>query len=166
MKAYRAELERDGRFWRIRVPDVERSTQARSLSEAEAMVRDLIAIMEEVPTDSFDVDMKIILPEDVQLELEQSAALREQAKQAQAEAARLVRDAAQRLRSQGLSLRDIGQALGVTFQRAKQLVDESDRYVPRADFAGTPRAPAIGLTAFRADQDAAPDHYATTPDDR
>jgi hypothetical protein len=41
------------------------------------------------------------------------------------EAARLARDAAHRLRTLGLSFRDIGQALGVTFQRAKQLVDEA-----------------------------------------
>lgn len=127
MKTYRAEIERDGRFWRVRVPDIDRSTQARSLSEAEAMVRDLIAIMTDVPQGSFEVDMKIILPEDVQLELDQSMALREQARQSQAEAARLARDAAHRLHTLGLSLRDIGQALGVTFQRAKQLVDEAAR---------------------------------------
>jgi len=125
VKTYRAELERDGRCWRIRVPDVDRSTQARSLSEAEAMIRDLIAIMEEVPPASFAVDMRIMLPEDIRQELQQAVALREEARVAQAEAARLARDAAQRLRSLGLSLRDIGQALGVTFQRAKQLVDEA-----------------------------------------
>lgn len=125
LKTYRAEIERDGRFWRVRVPDIDRSTQARSLSEAEAMVRDLIAIMTDVPQNSFAVDMKIILPEDVQLELEQSQMLREQARQSQAEAARLARDAAHRLHTLGLSLRDIDKALGVTFQRAKQLVDEA-----------------------------------------
>lgn len=125
MTTYRAEVERDGRFWRVRVPDIDRSTQARSLSEAEAMVRDLIAIMTDVPQNSFDVDMRIILPEDVQIELDQSQVLREQAKQSQAEAARLARDAAHRLHTLGLSLRDIGRALGVTFQRAKQLVDEA-----------------------------------------
>jgi hypothetical protein len=125
MTTYRAEVERDGRFWRVRVPDIDRSTQARSLSEAEAMVRDLIAIMTDVPQNSFEVDMRIILPEDVQIELDQSQVLREQAKQSQAEAARLARDAAHRLHDLGLSLRDIGRALGVTFQRAKQLVDEA-----------------------------------------
>jgi hypothetical protein len=125
MTTYRAEAERDGRFWRVRVPDIDRSTQARSLSEAEAMVRDLIAIMTDVPQNSFDVDMRILLPEDVQIELDQSQVLREQAKQSQAEAARLARDAAHRLHTLGLSLRDIGRALGVTFQRAKQLVDEA-----------------------------------------
>jgi hypothetical protein len=65
MTTYHAEVERDGRFWRVRVPDIDRSTQARSLSEAEAMVRDLIAIMTDVPQNSFDVDMSIFLPGDV-----------------------------------------------------------------------------------------------------
>ena len=125
MTTYRAEVERDGRFWSVRVPDIDRSTQARSLSEAEALIRDLIAIMTDVPQNSFDVDLRIILPEDVQIELDESQVLREQAKQSQAEAARLARDAAHRLHTLGLSLRDIGRALGVTFQRAKQLVDEA-----------------------------------------
>lgn len=127
MKTYHAELDRDGRFWHIRVPEVERSTQARSLNEAEAMARDLIALMEDIPPDSFDVEVKIVLPDDVRHELQQSMDLREQAAQAQAEAARLTRDAAQRLREMGFSLRDIGKALGVTFQRAKQLIDEAGR---------------------------------------
>jgi DNA-binding transcriptional regulator LsrR (DeoR family) len=125
MTTYHAEAERDGRFWRVCVPGIDRSTQARSLSEAEAMIRDLIAIMTDVPQNSFDVDLRIILPEDVQIELDESQVLREQAKQSQAEAARLARDAAHRLHTLGLSLRDIGRALGVTFQRAKQLVDEA-----------------------------------------
>lgn len=126
MKSYHANLTRDGRFWSIRVPEVERSTQARNLNEAEAMARDLVAIMEDIPPDSFDIEVKITLPDDVRRELQRSAALREQAAQAQAEAARLARDVAVRLRDElGMSLRDIGKALGVTFQRAKQLLDEA-----------------------------------------
>lgn len=63
MKVYHADLKRDGRFWNIRVPEVERSTQARNLREAEAMGRDLIAIMEDIPPDSFEVEVKVTLPE-------------------------------------------------------------------------------------------------------
>jgi len=126
MKTYRANLTRDGRYWNVRVPEVKRSTQARNLAEAEAMARDLIAIMEDVPPDSFAVEVKIVLPNDVRRELERSADLREQAAKAQAEAARLAREVAVRLRDElGMSLRDIGRALGVTFQRAKQLLDEA-----------------------------------------
>jgi len=126
VKTYRANLTRDGRYWNVRVPEVERSTQARNLAEAEAMARDLIAIMDDVPPDTFAVEVKIVLPDDVRRELQRSAELREQAAKAQAEAARLARDVAVRLRDElGMSLRDIGRSLGVTFQRAKQLLDEA-----------------------------------------
>jgi len=125
LKIYRIDVERDGRYWRIRVPDVERSTQARHLREVELMARDLIAIMEDTSPDSFELDVHIELPEDVRQELARSAELREQAANAQAEAARLSRDAARRLYDRGLPLRDIGKVLGVSFQRAKQLVDQA-----------------------------------------
>jgi hypothetical protein len=132
VKTYHVNVDRDGQFWRIYVPEVERSTQARNLREAETMARDLIAIMDEIPADSFKLDVDVELPEDIRHELEQSAVLREQAAHAQAEAARLARQAAQHMHEQmGLSLRDIGRTLGVTFQRAKQLVDEGQ--VPDED---------------------------------
>jgi hypothetical protein len=121
---YRADVSRDGKFWHIRVPEISRSTQARHLREAEEMTRDLIAIMKDVPAGSFDVDLRIMLPDDVRDDLERSEALRAEAARAQGEAARLSRHAARLLRDQGLPLRDVGQALGVSFQRAKQLIDE------------------------------------------
>lgn len=129
VKTYRVDVERDGRFWYIRVPDVERSTQARTLREVEPMARDLIAIMDEVPADSFGLDVHIKLPRDVARELEESAALREQAARDQSEAARLLRNAACHLHSQGLPLRDVGIALGVSYQRAHQLVEEAKHLV-------------------------------------
>jgi len=127
LSIYHAEVDRDGSVWRIRVPEVRRTTQARTLREVEPMARDLIAIMEDIPADSFDVNVRIKLPEEIQAELERSAALREEAARNQAEAAQLSRLAARHLRDQGLPLRDVGQALGVSFQRAKQLIDEADR---------------------------------------
>jgi DNA-directed RNA polymerase specialized sigma24 family protein len=126
VKTYHANLVRDGQFWNVRVPEVERSTQARTLSEAEAMARDLVAIMEDIPPDSFEVEVKIVLPDDVRREMQRSADLRQQAASKQAEAAQIAREVALRLRDElGMSLRDIGKALGVTFQRAKQLLDEA-----------------------------------------
>jgi hypothetical protein len=73
--------------WRVRVPEVQRTTQARTLREVEPMARDLIAIMEDVPADSFTLNTRVTLPEDVVAELERSAALREEAARAQGEAA-------------------------------------------------------------------------------
>ena len=127
LKTYHADVERDGKVWRVRVPKVQRTTQARNLREVEPMARDLIAIMDDIPADSFNVNVHITLPPDIAAELERSAALREEAARAQAQAAQLSRQAARHLRDHGLPLRDVGQALGVSFQRAKQLIDEADR---------------------------------------
>jgi hypothetical protein len=54
---YHAEVARDGEFWSVRVPEIARTTQARTLAEAEPMARDLIAIMDGIPADSFDLDV-------------------------------------------------------------------------------------------------------------
>jgi hypothetical protein len=59
VKTYSADVERDGRFWRISVSEISRSTQARYLQEIEPMARDLIAVMEDVPSDSFHVEMHV-----------------------------------------------------------------------------------------------------------
>jgi hypothetical protein len=127
LKTYHAEVDRDGKVWRIRVPGVARTTQARTLREVEPMARDLIAIMDDIPADSFDLDVALTLPAEIQAELDRSAELRDEAARSQAQAAQLARRAARRLRDQGLPLQDVGKALGVSFQRAKQLIDEADK---------------------------------------
>ena len=127
VRTYHAEVDRDGKVWRIRVPEVARTTQARTLREIEPMARDLIAIMDNIPADSFGLDVTLTLPADVQAELDRSAELRDQAARSQAQAAQLARRAARRLRDQGLPLQDVGQVLGVSFQRAKQLIDEAGK---------------------------------------
>lgn len=130
MRDYRVEVElgQSGRWWVISVPDVPGAhSQARRLSQAEEVARELISLMTDASPGSFAVHVDVVLPEAVRYDLEKSAALREQAAQAQAEAARLARHAAGLLRSRGLPLRDVGQALGVSFQRAKQLVDEAEK---------------------------------------
>lgn len=90
------------------------------------MARHLIVIMDDVPAESFDLEVTITLPAEIRAELDRSAELREQAARNQAQAAQLARRAAKRLREHGLPLQDVGQALGVSFQRAKQLIDEAD----------------------------------------
>lgn len=123
-----AELGRSGRWWVIAVPDVSGAhTQVRRLAEAEEVARELISLMTNQPADSFSIEVDVLLPEDVRRDLDQSAKLREQAAHTQARAAQLTRHAARLLRERGLPLRDVGQALGVSIQRAKQLVDEAEK---------------------------------------
>jgi DNA-directed RNA polymerase specialized sigma24 family protein len=71
---------------------------------------------------SFDLTIDIALPDEVTTHLKQAEQLREQSRQAQASAAAQLRQAARLLTEQGMSLRDVGAALGVSYQRAHQLV--------------------------------------------
>lgn len=59
---YHAQAVPDGEYWSVRVPRLDRTTQARTLAELEPMTRDLIATMENVPPDSFALTVTIAFP--------------------------------------------------------------------------------------------------------
>ncbi|MGW1678736.1 hypothetical protein [Saccharopolyspora sp. NPDC002376] len=122
MTTYDVHVTRDGKFWMIRVPAVERTTQARKVSEIREMAQDLIEIMTDKPAGDIELDIHIDLPAEVQERLDRAEALRAEAAQAQGKAAEELRGAAATLHDIGLSMREIGQVLGVSYQRAHQLV--------------------------------------------
>lgn len=128
MKTYTAIASRGERWWVVRVPGLGNNreeglpTQARTLAEVEPMARDLIALWLDVPADSFNVATQVELPDLVQRHLAQASKLAEEAAAAQAAAARERREAALELQSFGMTVRDIGAALGVSHQRAQQLI--------------------------------------------
>lgn len=64
-KTYRVEITREGRWWNAYVPEIDYTTQGRHISEVEEMARDLIASAQDVPADSFDLDVRITEPDDV-----------------------------------------------------------------------------------------------------
>ncbi len=120
MTMYTAVTCRDPeRGWLIRIPGLGSypedglPTWARNLAEVEAMARDLIAVYLDVPEDSFGVEIRVELPVAVQEHLRRAAELRDRAAHAQAEAADEYRSAARELKAGGLTVRDIGAALGV-----------------------------------------------------
>lgn len=125
MKVYRASAQQVGRYWHIEVPEINRATQARNLREADAMVTDLIAIMTDANPDSFSVDLELVLPPEALAHKVAAEQLRSEAAAAQTAAALESRRAALALRENGYTLRDIGEALGVSYQRAHQLVQEA-----------------------------------------
>ena len=126
-KAYSATAERDGKVWLVHVPEVDRYTQARSLREAGVMAADLVAIMTDSDPGSFDVTVTVELPSAARTYLERAHEQRERAAEANAAAADYSRKAARELADAGLTMRDIGQALGVSHQRAHQLVNDPIR---------------------------------------
>ncbi|MGH3719033.1 MAG: hypothetical protein ACRDRI_09380 [Pseudonocardiaceae bacterium] len=124
MKNYTAHVTRDGRFWLVHIPEIDRHTQARNLREIDVMARDLVAIMERVEPDSFELTVDITMPGAAAEHLRRAEHLRAQAARAQADAAAEVRAAAAELRGSGIPLRDVGKLLGVSHQRADQLTKQ------------------------------------------
>lgn len=125
MKDFRARVAREERWWVADVAELGVATQARQLSDVRSRTVDLIATALDCEPEDIAVEFTISLPTDVSAELDRARELRAQAAQAQHDAAVAVRAAAARLRAQGVSIRDIATALGVSYQRAHQLVSEA-----------------------------------------
>jgi hypothetical protein len=123
MTRYTAHVVRDGRFWLISIPEIERSTQARHLREIDTMARDLVVVMTGEASEDIDLNISVETPVEVKAHLALAAKFREEARIAQAEAAAELRRAARELKASGMPLRDIGAILDVSYQRAHQLVN-------------------------------------------
>jgi hypothetical protein len=122
MSKYHAQVTRSDRFWLVHVPELNRTTQARNLPEVEVMARDLVAVMENVDPATVDITFEVQLPGHAREHWKRSKELREEADRIKAKAAEEARTAARELAETGVTVRDIGKLLGVSFQRAGQLV--------------------------------------------
>lgn len=116
MKQYTAAASRDGRFWLVHVPEIDQWTQVRTLTEIPEMATELIELMTEEPADSFEVKVVMEMPATVSEHLEHATALRAGVADAQTKAAEEYRLAARALKGSGVSLRDIGELLGVSYR--------------------------------------------------
>jgi hypothetical protein len=123
MKAkYTARAVRDGDWWAIDVlEDPRLFTQARRLDRVEYMARDVISLWFEVPEDSFDLDIRVEVPERIRDAVDAVDAARERSSAAQREESEALRAAADAMLGSGLTMRDAGRLLGVSHQRIAQL---------------------------------------------
>ncbi|MDR1295461.1 MAG: hypothetical protein LBK59_11030 [Bifidobacteriaceae bacterium] len=92
------------------------------LDQAAGEMREALAFLSGLPADGFDIDVMPKIPEAFQVEQAEAARLRAQASNARAAAAGHSRNAARVLAAAGLSMRDIGHVMGISHQRAHQLV--------------------------------------------
>ncbi|CDZ87302.1 hypothetical protein QM787_20175 [Rhodococcus ruber] len=118
---YTAQVTRDDGWWSVHVPEVDRTTQARHLREVKEMAADLVHIMTGSPVD--EIEIEIELPEDLAAAVREFHAAQHAAEEARARAASAQVAAARALQARGATLRDIGEVLGVSFQRVHQLVN-------------------------------------------
>ncbi|MFB7876533.1 type II toxin-antitoxin system HicB family antitoxin [Nocardia sp. NPDC056064] len=119
---YRVQITRDGRWWMVHIPELDELTQARRLSEAPLMAREVIALHTGVPLTEVTVDVEIAV-EDIPVSKRASAVAAHRVEAARLE--RLVVDESRRLARElaqrKVPVRDIGEILGVSHQRAQQL---------------------------------------------
>ncbi|CAN5346527.1 hypothetical protein BH09ACT4_BH09ACT4_06890 [soil metagenome] len=129
MTSYDATVTRDGKWWMVAIPAIDGLTQARRLAEAEQMAREYLALHLNLPLD----EVQIALTVDDVNEINVATALAEIAEERQTAAAleaharvnaeRL----AKRLAAEKIPVRDIGTMMGISFQRAHQLVIAHER---------------------------------------
>jgi hypothetical protein len=124
MTTYQARVAREGKWWMVRVPEIDGLTQARRYSEVEEMARSLLAIALDIPEDSFDLHVELEAVEDVRVteRLDALHEAEEKVQESQAQLRHATHTLAMDLAGRGVPVRDIGAILGVSFQRAHQLV--------------------------------------------
>lgn len=122
MTQYSVVARRSGRYWHLEVEGLSQGTQARNLDEAEPMVKELISMLTGQDLDDVGVEITVQLPDSVRRAQEEAGKYRAEAERASTLAAAKSREAARLMREQGMTLKDIGQVLHVSHQRAGQLL--------------------------------------------
>jgi len=123
VNTYRIDVSREGRWWMVAVPELDLLTQARNIAEVERMARSIISLALEVALDTFSIDVHVDAHVDYESVLKRVQERRRHAKELEAQATQDVVAAAKALAREGLTVRDIGQLLQVSHQRAQQLIN-------------------------------------------
>ena len=120
---YEATVTREDGWWMVRVPAIKGLTQARKLAEAELMARELVAVTLDVDLDTVSAVVTEVDGLAVRAIVEEVAAERAEAARLEAEATAKVASLARTLADRRVSMRDIAAVIGVSHQRAHQLVN-------------------------------------------
>ena len=116
-----AECERKAGAWRVRVPHLDNLLiSTKRLDSATEQIKDLVHEYQGVDRCEVIVKVETSMP-GIICDLELAQEKMREANRLQEEASKEIRDVVSRLRSEGLSMRDIGVLLGISPQRVAQL---------------------------------------------
>ncbi|AIU31693.1 MULTISPECIES: hypothetical protein [Corynebacterium] len=121
-KTYTVTAERGtSDVWVLECADLGVVSQTRRLAHAAAEMREAMAYQAGVSPDNFNIVVEVILPSNI-------AELKTRADEQRREAARLTteaqestRELAAAMKKSGMTVRDMGEILGVSYQRAQKL---------------------------------------------
>ena len=125
MSTYEITVHRDGRWWMVAIPEIDGLTQARKLREAPRMAMEYIALATDQDASEFEVAITQLRVDDIDVSQHLAQIRDERARadaldrSAAARAAALAKD----LSAASVSVREIGAAMNISFQRASQLVN-------------------------------------------
>ena len=126
MRRVTATATRSGGWWAVEVPDVPGAfTQARRLEQIPAMAADAVEMLTGERVD--EVEVVPILPDAERERVEEWRTISTQAAELAERAARESRALVAQLRAEGLSVRDVGELLGVSSQRVSQLAPAASK---------------------------------------
>lgn len=118
-----AVAQRSGSWWAVEVPEVPGLfTQTKRLDQVAAMVKDAASSLTGKPEDSFQVNVSVHLGGKLEEAVAAAVDAANRLAELQAKAAMTSRVAARYLAEDGLTVREIGEILGVSHQRAHQLI--------------------------------------------
>lgn len=127
---YAVTATRSGDWWALEVPEVSgASSRARRLDQAEGAAREAIALLLDVPADSFGVEVEPELEGPSGELLHVARLARERAELAQEEARTKTIAAVRTFAGQGMTVRDIGRLIGVSHQQAAKLLRRGESSV-------------------------------------
>lgn len=132
-KTYTARVVRFGDWWAIDVPEVKGvHTQTRRLEDAAAMAQDAIAVALDVAPEAVDVSVTTELDAETRTLVEEAHQAREEAQRAQTRASNAINTTVRHLGVRGVSVRDAGHLLGLSYQRISQIRNSARQQLARA----------------------------------
>jgi hypothetical protein len=114
--------ERGTGWWVLECAEAGSVSQCKRLDQAADEMREAIAHQMGLPVDGFDIEVVPVLPIGYRREVVAAEEARGAAQAANAAAAAHSRAAARALADAGLTVRDVGTVMGISHQRAAQLV--------------------------------------------
>jgi septation ring formation regulator EzrA len=119
----KAECERKAGGWRVRVPELDNLLiSTKRLDTATEQIKDLVHEYQGIDRCEVVVKVETSMP-GIMCDLELAQEKMREANRLQEEASKEIRDVVSRLRSEGLSMRDIGVLLRISPQRVAQLAE-------------------------------------------
>jgi predicted RNase H-like HicB family nuclease len=122
MKHYTARAIRSGKWWAITIDGVKGAhSQAKRLDQVESNAREVIALMTDEDPETFEVEVVHELPDEWREVLEHYLALSNEVGDMHRRLAEAQDFTVTRLIDSGLTVRDVGTIMGLSFQRVAQV---------------------------------------------